>query len=326
MAKKTTKPPVRPDSDPVDETRRAIHDLLAYIPIATYFVYWDRKQKIRRFFQVTALWILSVSLLRLVAEAAAEFGGPTVGAALTKLLALERPYQVAVSCVFAAAVTYLLFHQFAERKHAVSEYVLAEKVWAFMERRAVEGSTTEVVEHALHDFVDVFARFGIMHVSVFREHGGTLTIRKDEVFPREEDESYYVSLPVKEGVAGRVFDDLRPRYVPRLRFPVVPISFPHATIFEVSQNNGELEMTNPRIDVNAFQHPGADPQFKSFLSVPLRCLPRHAGDLGCVGVLNFDFDRTDPLDRSDIKAAVFLGRLLGEELVRLQRAPATSTP
>jgi hypothetical protein len=300
--------------------------VLAYIPIAAYFVYWDRKQKIRRFFQVTALWILSASLLRLFAEAAAEFGGPTVGAALSKLMAVTRPHQVALSCVFAAAIAYLLFHQFAERKHAVSEYVLAEKVWAFMERRAEERSADAVVEDALHDFVDVFARFGIMHVSVFREHGGTLTISKNEVFPREEDESYFVSLPVKEGVAGRVFDDLRPRYVPRLRFPIVPISFPHATIFEVSKNKGELEMTNPRIDVNVFQHPAADPQFKSFLSVPLRCLPRHAGDLGCVGVLNFDFDRTDPLDRSDIKAAVFLGRLLGEELVRLQRVSTLPSP
>jgi hypothetical protein len=46
------------------------------------------------------------------------------------------------------------------------------------------------------------------------------------------------------------------------------------------------------------------------------------------GVMNFDFKRYDPLNKSDIEMAIAFGLLLGDEIWRLTTAkpPVPSTP
>jgi len=59
-------------------------------------------------------------------------------------------------------------------------------------------------------------------------------------------------------------------------------------------------------------------KIRSILSVPAKAV----SDGNCYGVLNFDFTRPDPLDKTDIAMAVVFGLLLGEELHRAGAAKA----
>ncbi|HYM61230.1 MAG TPA: hypothetical protein VEZ11_10085, partial [Thermoanaerobaculia bacterium] len=294
------------DTDPLARLRAAISAFFAYAPIAAYFYYWDHKQRIRRFFQLSALWILTIALVRLVAEPLIE-----VVLASSRRTVPDVPswIQIPLWIAYGGAILYLLIHNYTERKHQISEYILAAKVWEFMERRRRNPREDELVAVVLADFLAVFARFRIAHVSIFRMSEGALIINPSEVWPQETNAGYFISLAPGTGVAGLVHADMKPRYVPRIFFPFnsnrLGMLFPHAVKFEVVLTpNGHFDMVNPRMDVNVFAQPQGHLTFSSFLSVPLRSLPQDASEQECLGVLNFDFLSTDPLDRSDIKAAV----------------------
>jgi hypothetical protein len=173
-------------------------------------------------------------------------------------------------------------------------------------------------------FHDVFDRHSVCHVSLWQTSGDALEIASDHVYPPETDPSYFPKLPINDGVAGLVFTDSQPRYVPRLfapingkrQIPFVSSFFGHAMKFEIRQSDGgRLEVVNPKMDLNAFKSgaPNERFTFKSFVSVPV--VP--VGAKNPIGVLNFDFDATDPLSTVDVKTAVFLALLLGDELQRL---------
>ena len=317
----------RPGADPRAEVRKSFADLWARLKqliefggVATYLIYWDWKQPIRHSFKVGALSILTGSILILWIELATE-ASATLTSFRTGLIA-AKPYLL---LPFSIAVIYLGIHHLTERRHHYSEFVLGERIWLFMERRATLTTADEVVSTAAELFADVFKRFGIAHVSVFREADGQLTISARDVFPPEDDHDYFIHLKPGEGVAGLVHADLNPRYMPRLFFPVNREQFkffPHAIKFELKRDSVDgFDLVNPTMDLNVFMPPPGQWRFRSFLSVPLRCIPRE-GERECFGVLNFDFRSTDPLDRADIKTAVLLGKLIGEELVRIERLNA----
>jgi len=181
----------------------------------------------------------------------------------------------------------------------------------------------ETIKHALELFHSIFKHAHIKHVSIHRLAGGTLTISKTEVFPAEDDESYYIPLLKATGIAGKVCDDANIRYVPRVYFPFgtkrryVPTAFfPNAIVF-VSRTKDvpgsslkDLTLIHSRPETNVFEisKKGRIP-FKACLSVPMFSDPK-----ACTAVLNFDFDTVDPLDEAGISIAAVLGLLLGEGL------------
>jgi hypothetical protein len=314
----------RNDEDPRREVRskfaevfRRVVDLVLYIPVVAYFLYWDRKESLRRSLRVGALSVLSLSLLSLWAEVAAEIAGAPAIVRLIERYELRWPSVI----VFSAAVLFLLFHHSRERRHERPHHFLGEKVWEFYENRPY-SSETELVDTALRLFHEVFRAFGVAHVSIFRLEGEFLKIHGREVYPEEADRGYFEPIPIGRGVAGLVQKDLNPRYVPRLFFPWnrqswLSLFFPHSMKFEIEDNEtGSLTLVNPTMDLFVFQPPQqGNIRFRAFLSVPLKCTLTET-EHRCLGVLNFDFETTDPLSKIDIKSAVFLGALLGEEMYR----------
>jgi len=298
-----------------------LRKLSRYLPIAGYFYYWERKKGLRHLLRMVALSVLSVSVLALAAEVGAELlGGHRISAILA---GLKNGWPL--KTLFGLSVVVILFHHRAEMSHRESDYVLGEKVWEFSAGRAYLTSKAAIAA-ALPSFFRVFRRSGIRHVSIFREVSAELLIDRGDVYPDEDDPSYFVRLGKGEGVAGLVHGDMLARYVPRLFFPVnrrAPFSFffPHAMKFEIARIDGALDLVNPEMDLYIFKAGEKNRiPYKAFLSVPLKCLSPQDNSQRCLGVLNFDFARTDPLGLAEIKTAVFLGQLLADELGRVSTA------
>lgn len=215
----------------------------------------------------------------------------------------------------------MLIHHVRERQHDQPHHFFGEKVWEFFESRPYK-SEDAAIERALRQFHAIFAPFGLVHVSIFRIDGEYLKIHGHEVYPSEADRGYFEPLRPGQGVAGLVYVDMNPRYVPRLFFPwnrssALSAFFPHSMKFEIAtDDDGTVTLVNPNMDLYVFEPPQQGTlRYKAFLSVPLKCA-QGSKTTDCLGVLNFDFDRTDPLTKMDIKSAVFLGALLGDEIDR----------
>lgn len=144
-------------------------------------------------------------------------------------------------------------------------------------------------------------------------------------FSRElNDQNYLFVLREGEGVAGRVVKDGVVRYVPRLFFPFCRrrkwspfLFFPHAVTFGVAEKDGLLELYSEGLDCFAFTPPTqGNLRFRSVVSVPVKSVNQ------VFGVMNFDFCRYDPLDKSEIAMCSALGLLLGDEIGRLRPLPS----
>lgn len=307
------------------ELFRKFLDVFSFAPVFIYFwLYWTPKEFIRTWLRVGALGFLSVSLLLLWLEVAAEIAKEHM---LSTILPASEKVRWGILGAFSASVLALLWHHHQERKHRHSEFLLAERVWEFMMTRGTL-SRDECLSTALRLFSDVFVRFGIRHVSVAFPAGKQLTINPAHVHPQEDANSYFQPLP-EDSVAGLVFSDYQPRYVPRLFFPwngqkrrPLCVFFPHALMFEIRKGDtGRVDVVRPKIDLDAFKTSDErEFPFKSFVTAPLKPVNRR----DAIGVINFDFSSTDPLSRIDVKMAVLLGLILADELERLtpQTPPA----
>lgn len=307
---------------------RQLLDLLAEIvrfsPVFIYFfLYWRPKEFLRTWLRVGALGFLSLSLVMLWLDVAAEI---TQLRFLRFLVPTSQSFRWLVLALFTCSVLSLLWHHHQERKQRYAEFLLAERVCEFMMNR---GSLTrdECLTTALRLFHEVFKRFGIKHTSVALPVEEKLCIDFGHVYPSETDASFFDPLSADESVAGLVFTDFQPRYVPRLFFPwndrkrrPLCVFFPHAMIFEIRKGDlGRVDVVRPKIDLDAFKTTDVGEfAFVSFVTVPLKPLNRKDS----IGVLNFDFKRTDPLSRIDVKMAVLLGMILADELERLARLPS----
>jgi hypothetical protein len=225
--------------------------------------------------------------------------------------------------LFVVAVAYLLLHHYEESKKPGYEYKFVQKLTQFMQ--GDEGTIDALIPVALKLFYEAFERASILHCSVYQVDGNLLKINEEYVYPKTSDPNYFIPLRKGEGVAGLVCEDKKSRYVPRVFFPfrkrwrwVPTFFFPHAVMFDFNRVGDDLELIHRGLDVFVFK--GSDSvisPFQSFVSVPLKS----ASQEQCFGILNFDFLRSDPLDRSDIAMAALFGLILGGEIERLQKAP-----
>jgi hypothetical protein len=322
-------------ADPADEFRKRsqvlrsdLSDFFRFVPIILYFfVYWTPKEYVRHALRIGALSFLSISAVLLWLEVAAEFAQGQVIHLFVPRAPLLKWGGLAL---FSVSIVSLLIHHHHERKHRDSEFHLAERMWEFMIKRKTK-SWDECIALALPLFFDVFSRCKIRHLSIGLPDTEYIKIEHHHVYPAETDPSYFHALPVKRSVAGRVYADGRVRYVPRLFFPFNSrrrypwtARFNHAMVFEIKQTaDKRLDIFRPKLNVNSFDSAAiANFVFKSFVTVPLE--PRDSSER--LGVLNIDFDTTDPLDRIHIKMAAFLGVVLADELHRIKHARQEPSP
>lgn len=303
-------------------------DIVRFAPVVLYFwAYWSHKEPLRRGVRTGALTILSASSFLLLAQVTAKWSG-------FQPLEMQRhpSFKVVAVVTLATCVAILFFHHRKELRHRYAEVVLAESLWQFMIRRQFT-SRDECISAAIRFFSEIYASFGIAHVSVALPVGGELVISPKHVFPKENRPSFYQRLSLHDdvsgrGVAGLVFDDGKPRYVPRLFYPFngfkrrFSLFFPHALVFEIKKgSDGRFDLVKPKLDYDVFRTSFGDPfMFKSFVSVPLR----PTGHEQSMGVLNFDFSATDPLVRVHIKTMVVLAVILADDLARLRPTPSTA--
>lgn len=305
----------------------ALRDAAAFAPLFIYFfLYWNLKEKRRRIFHFSALSFLSLSLFILLLEVILEVGGKTI---LTDFLHQTPHLETTILGLFSIAVLLVLAHHQRERQHARTEYVLAEKIWLFLESRGALNEA-EFKKLVLPLVADAFSRFPVEHVCLWEPDQENLRIPEDSVFPPIKEDGYLTSLKRGQGVAGLVFEDQRPRYVPRLYLPFnsrmlrqFSLRFPHALKFEISKvRQGQLDVVRPNVSVDAVKPPGdGSPEpFSSFLAVPLKVIDHNDS----LGVLCLDFKKTDPLDRAEIKMAAALGIMIAEELRRIRASQRVS--
>lgn len=299
--------------------KRTLWHLFQYGIIAGYFFVWSYKTEIRHKMKVGSLGILSLSTVLLMVEIVAEAAkksihemvvSPILGAGGSIVLILFFP-----------AVAYLIWHHWGESRKPGYEYKFVRQLCQFLRgRQQVAHDRDTLVSDVLPLFWGAFERAGIRHCSVHLFEDNTLKCRPALIHPRSKDPTYYVSMEKGEGVAGKVYVDSNPRYVPRIYLPFTKrwrftptLPFDHAVKFVLGEKDGKLDLVSEDIDPFAFKKAeGRDPHFRSLVSVPLTSITTGQ----TFGVLNFDFNRHDPLDKIDIAMAVVFGLVLGDEIER----------
>jgi hypothetical protein len=290
-----------------------------------YFYAWSFKTDIRDWLKVTSLAVLSFSTLALLLEVGAEIIGSDWLVAAIETLVPHGIFRWLFLTLFVLAVIFLVWHHFHEARKPGYEYVFVKRLCTFLE--GVEGAEGVTGAPSLHQSLEIFhgvlKRAGMAHISVHMPAGELLAIPPDGVFPSVSDSGFFVTLEPGVGVAGMVYEDCQPRYVPRVFLPfrvgtwswVPNIWFPHAVRFRFRQSpqaGWGVELGDEEVDFFGVQKPdsGGRPLFNSFLSVPIKS----ARSANCIGVLNLDFNRIDPLDKADIAMAAVMGLLLGWDL------------
>ena len=302
---------------------------IKFVAAAVYFVYWNWKTPVRNALRRGSLWVLSLFMLFMVAEVASEFWHEEL---LQWLIESLHTYHEYALYVFIAAVVFVLWHHGHERKKPEYEYKFLQRLYETVEYSRQGTPSVVGVLEIIHS---AFERSGIIHVSVhtLTVGGDGLEIRKEHVFPGTQDGDYFVSLKIGQGVAGRVFNDSLPRYMPRLFFPnwTWAVPFHHAVqlAFRTRKEgwwlkramrdameklsgrklkSHELELVPDGFNLNVYEGHGS----KALLFRSVLCVPLKTSAGRCIGVLNFDFDSTDPLDKGDIAMAIVFGVVIGD--------------
>lgn len=302
-------------------------EFLRFSFIAAYFVVWHRKNKIRDRIRLGSLAIISVSTALLFLKFLIEImGGENILAVITSSTTIPVPHVPMFLII--GAVAYLLFHDIKESQKPAHEYKFVKQLSQFMlDRPQVDPAVdiNAVIDSSLRAFHGLFKGKKFDRCSFYVLEPESLGTKPRYFFeePDEGDPNYLLTLKKGEGVAGRVAEDGRARYVPRLFFPICRrrkwsplLFFPHAVIFGVRRNSedGSLELFSKGLDPFAFTPPKhGNPSFRSIVSVPVKSVTEEV-----YGVMNFDFRRYDPLNKSDIAMCVAFGLLLGDEIGRLK--------
>jgi hypothetical protein len=308
--------------------------VLKYSPIVTYFWLWSYKTGLRHTLKATSLGIISLSGVVLVLEVIMEWtGGKRLHELMVRIgtqsLAIGLPRFVnphnVFRILFISAIAYLVWHHVTETWKVGYEYKFVKQVNLFMRSRLSNNNEQALIQNALPKFLLIFKDSRIVRCSVFRPDGEVLSIPTSHILPMTTDTSYGVRLKKGEGVAGLVFEDSKTLYVPRLFFPFAKrwswtpsLFFPHAVRFDFHEAEDGFEMVNDRLRPKVFKKTVDNPPYRSTLSVPIVSSTNGMS----FGVLNFDFSKNDPLDRSEIAMASILGVLLADELSRLKPALA----
>jgi GAF domain-containing protein len=306
--------------------RNAIKDIrrrwIAFGIAYAYLTYWDEKTKYRERLHEGALAVFGTSGVVTLFELVENLVGADRLHQVIKFVAGEYPaIRVTLELVFLAAVVVALWLHYTESKKPVYQYAFVSCVAELLERR---GKAT--IPEMLELFHFVFRRTGVAHVCMAHPCDDGLVIDRGHVYPAEQSESFFKPIP-PEGVAGRVFNDGRVRYVPRLFFPfnrrswplpftkyrvwLPTMKFPHSVSYahEEDATTGKPKLAAQKPDLDSVF--GEDFQFQSFLSLPLMLLD----GTRCVGILNFDFHRTDPIWKPEIEMALVLASLFAAQPV-----------
>ena len=314
----------------VDEIKRR---WVAFAIAWLYLKYWDKKADYRERLHQSALSVFGTSgLVTLFVLIENVIGADRIHQVI-RFVSAEWPLvAILLEGVFLLAVAVALWLHATESKKPAYEYAFASCAAELTVRKAVAN-----IPSMLKLFYSVFERSGAAHVSVAHPSPRGLVIEPNHVYPPESDSSFFEPVP-ETGVAGRVLGDGKLRYVPRLffpfnsrswRIPLVNISvrlptmkFPHSISYAYdSPREGaappRLAAQEPDLDSVA----GESFVFCSFLSIPLRSAE---GDT-YVGVLNFDFRKTDPIWKPEIEMALVLATLFADQHF-VQRELSDCTP
>jgi hypothetical protein len=295
--------------------------LLKTFSTRVYFYYWSWKAEIRHVLKVISLFALIGLAVLMGVEVGLEFWGKIWLSDLTK----ATGFHLSLTIIFVLAVAYVAWHHWSEIKKPNYEYRFAQCL-----RSIIYGSAGPDATKALLGKIHaVFEDVGISHVCIARPTaGGELVIDREEVYPGEERPEFFYRARIGQGdvcgVSGRVYNDGLVRYVPRLFFPigkrhiqllacprvrVKMMPFPHA----VQYRSDADVLVEEKPDYGCVELPSNDDgrvPFLALLSIPLM----KSGRNNTVGILNFDFDKVNPLDRSDIELALVIAHTLGQRL------------
>src|SRR5262249_2615692 len=129
----------------------------------------------------------------------------------------KKIFEISFSLIFIISVIYLIIHHVEEAKKPLYESLFTTNLLSFLHRRSPNTIDKDSrIKTSLEVFYKTFKNFGCLHASIYTAEGDSLIIKSNHVFPEEKNPSYFQILKFGQGVAGRVFEDTKPRYVPRL--------------------------------------------------------------------------------------------------------------
>jgi hypothetical protein len=327
--------PSKPHDTCEEDLREARGKAAEFAAAATYFWYWNIKTPLRNAFHLGSLRVLQFFTLLLILEVINEIRQQEV---LGWIVAAAHKYKTIGLVMFLVAAVLLFWHHHHETKKPEYEYKFVRRLYELIECSRLRGTPATIAE-VLQILHSVFVRTGIEHVSIhLANESGVLRIPSDHVFPAGPPAHFFVECQKGEGIAGKVYADKKPRYMPRLFFPnwtvrgcipfrhcvVLAIRDPKQGRFRQMRNKIaakfgktpkplESDLVPDGFDLQVFKdnRKGQRALFRSLLSVPLLSMI----DGKCTGVLSFDFDGTDPLDKAAISMAMILGAVAADVIV-----------
>ncbi len=269
---------------------------------AALWIYWIYLDKIR-LFRLSVAGLLLISVVGLTVQFGAHLAGVPV---------LLAPHHGATGVVFRLVVIFFLLYlswkHWKEAQRPRYEYDLTKRLRAFFAsgfREASQDGIPMRLSDALEAFHPLFERAKLSVMAVYFETDKKLTVSGNHVHPsmsKEEMESYFPILSEGEGVAGLVYQDSLPRYMPWCSILGRP--FRSALQFDFSKDD-PIQRYEPQV----FKiWPPGKAMFQSLLCVPLASPGKKRG------VLQFTFSKSRPLDTSDVTMAVVIGLALSEAL------------
>lgn len=306
-------------SVPAGEVWRRVRAGIALVPVAVYFaIYWQLKDAFRRLVRYGALAFLSISLLLFLLEVVMEFAGRPAIEHVNRELPALKPYLVGL---FVLSGLIVIAHHVAETRHTKTGFSLSEMLWRFF-NQSEANSESALLSGALPLIQGAFTKLGAQRVCVWTPAGEQLVVADGHWHPKGNDDLLR-ELMLGTGIAGLVYDDRLPRYVPRLTFPFnspglrwMSWNFRHALCFNIvqKQDDAAIDVVGKSLSIDAVTFPdkSTPKSLRSFVAVPVAS----GRQSPCIGVLCIDFKSTDPLDKSAIKMASVLGVILAAEVSR----------
>lgn len=308
----------------------AVRRLVTFFPVFLYFfVYWRTKDSMRLWLRTGALGVLSVTLLLFIFEVILKFAGHHV---IEEVRTKYPAYDIVVLGLFVIAGAIILRHNVVEASNRHTEAAISSGLWRLFYCLPTLDRQ-ELTKNVLSIVTDVFKHFGGCSACIWTPEEEGLSIKQGHWHPGSIPDGYICRLHDNCGIAGLVFADRSPRYVPRLFFPFnspslrwASIRFPHALMFSIVNSPDGVVDVDPKqpLSTNAvhFEASNSADALMSFVAVPLAASSVGKGH----GVLCINFSGTNSLDTLAVKLASVLGVVIAEKLDRLESVTVHRTP
>jgi hypothetical protein len=316
-----------PRSEPVDPAKAhseifaalqaAWRRYVGFIPVLLYyFLYWRARNSMRRWAKRGALGVLSVTLFLFIVEILMKFFGEH---ALAEAKRAHPNLERVLLGLFVLAGLVILHHNTLEARGKHGDTALSEGLWRLLIASETR-SAADLHSAALPVLLSVFKQYKCCAVCFWRRDGDRLALAQRDWHPGNIPKGATCELPIGEGIAGLVYSDRKPRYVPRLYFPFnrpsmrkLSVFFPHALVFEIRSPNGgvvDVEARNLSLNAVLFSGKPTSQEAPSFVAVPVAS----SADGPIHGVLCINFQGTNTLDTISVKLVSALGVVLAEKL------------